>query len=142
MYISVGLEIGNENDSIGIVVPALNIDGYSCYSAADNEQGIIPNTKEALALLLDDIIQNKPELISQIVDNGIRHYQQQDEYEDFNNWSMIEFDLSPYLGKQKRVNLSMSEGLLQTIDIVVQARPEYKDRSHFLEVAARHELTA
>jgi len=142
MYISVGLEIGNEDDAIGIVVPALNIDGYSCYSAADSEQDIIPNTKEALALLLEDIAQNKPELIAQIEDYGIRHYQQQSDYEDFNNWSMVEFDLAPYLGKQKRINLSMSEGLIQTIDTVVNAHDEYRDRSHFLEVAARHELTA
>jgi hypothetical protein len=141
MYISVGLEIGKADEAIGLVVPALNIENYACYSAADDEQNIIPNVKEALALLLDDMSQNNPELIARIEDYGIRHYQKLSDYEDFNNWSMVEFDLSPYLGKQKRFNVSMSEGLIQTIDTIVDARPEYKDRSHFFEVAARHELT-
>jgi len=97
MYLSIGLEIGDPKHAIGIVVPALNTGNYGCYSAADTEQDIIPNTKEAISLLLADMVECKPETVMQIEDLGLRHYQSLKEYKDFNNWGMIEFDLSPYL---------------------------------------------
>ncbi len=141
MNLSIGLELANDDESIGIVVPALGIGNYSCYSAADDESEIIPMVKEAISLILDDMYQNSPGLISKISDLGMRDYRSKDDFEDFNNWMVLEFDFSPYLGKQKRVNISLSESVLQTIDSVVKSRTEYRDRSHFLEVAARHEFS-
>ena len=141
MNLSIGLELADNDESIGIVVPALGIENYSCYSAADDESEIIPMVKEAISLILDDISQNAPELISKISDLGIRDYRSNNDFEDFNNWMVLEYDFSPYLGKQKRINVSLSEGVLQTIDSVVESRSEYRDRSHFLEVAARHEFS-
>jgi len=140
MNLSIGLELADSDEAIGITVPALNIENYSCYSSADEEEEIIPMVKEAISLVLDDMSLNAPELISKISDLGIRKYKEDKEYSDFNNWMVLEFDLSPYLGKQKRVNISLSEGVLHTIDRVVESRAEYRDRSHFLEVAARHEF--
>lgn len=141
MNLSIGLELVDNEESIGIVVPALGIKNYSCYSSADHEEDIIPMAKEAISLILDDMSQNAPELISKISDFGIRNYRENNDFEDFNNWMVLEYDFSPYLGKQKRVNISLSEGVLQTIDSVVESRTEYRDRSHFLEVAARHEFS-
>lgn len=141
MNLSIGLELADDDESIGIVVPALGIGNYSCYSAADEESEIIPMVKEAISLILDDMSQNYPELISKIFDAGIRDYRTNKDFEDFNNWMVLEYDLSPYLGKQKRVNVSLSEGVLKTIDSVVESRAEYRDRSHFLEIAARHEFS-
>ena len=141
MNLSIGLELSETDEAIGIVVPALSVGNYKCYSAADDESEIIPMVKEAISLILDDISQNEPELISKIVDLGIREYKKDSDFEDFNNWMVLEYDFSPYLGKQKRINVSLSEGIIQTIDTVVESRSEYRDRSHFLEVAARHEFT-
>ena len=141
MNLSIGLELADNDESIGIVVPALGVGNYSCYSAADEENEIIPMVKEAISLILDDMSQNSPELVSKISDLGIRSYRSNEDFEDFNNWMVLDFDLSPYLGKQKRINISLSEGVLQTIDSVVDSRSEYRDRSHFLEVAARHEFS-
>jgi len=141
MNLSIGLELVDSDESIGIVVPALGIESYSCYSSADNEGEIIPMATEAISLILDDMSQNCPELIPKIFDLGMRGYKGNHDFTDFNNWMVLDYDFSPYLGKQKRVNVSLSEGLLQTIDSVVESRAEYRDRSHFLEVAARHEFS-
>ncbi|QBG34860.1 type II toxin-antitoxin system HicB family antitoxin [Litorilituus sediminis] len=140
MNLSIGLELADNDEAIGIVVPALGIGNYSCYSAADDESEIIPMVKEAISLILDDMSQNSPELVSKISDLGIRNYRTNEDFEDFNNWMVLDYDLSPYFGKQKRINISLSEGVLKTIDSVVESRSEYRDRSHFLEVAARHEF--
>ena len=141
MNLSIGLEISDNDESIGIVVPALGIEHYSCYSAADHESEIIPMVTEAISFILEDMSQNSPELISKIVDLGMRAYKDFHDFDDFNNWMVLEFDFSPFLGKQKRVNISLSEGLIQTIDSVVKSNSNYRDRSHFLEVAARHEFS-
>ncbi|MFZ3401468.1 type II toxin-antitoxin system HicB family antitoxin [Vibrio harveyi] len=52
----------------------------------------------------------------------------------------IEIDVSRYSGKTQRVNVSLPESLLAVIDRRVENSDLYRDRSHFLAIAARNEL--
>lgn len=141
MKLSIGLEIGSEDEAIGIVVPALYIGDYGCFSGADDEDQILPMVQEAIALVLEDMADQQPELIPTIHDKGIRVYRDEPEWVDFTNWMVIDFDVSAYLGSQKRINVSLAEGLITSIDACVQAnKGTYRDRSHFLEVAAKQQL--
>ncbi|EBP9900722.1 CopG family transcriptional regulator, partial [Salmonella enterica] len=40
----------------------------------------------------------------------------------------------------QRINISLPDTLIKRIDNVVVSNPAYRDRSHFLAEAARHEL--
>ncbi|MDF4300013.1 type II toxin-antitoxin system HicB family antitoxin [Vibrio parahaemolyticus] len=52
----------------------------------------------------------------------------------------MEIDVSKYSGKSQRVNISLPESLLAVIDRKVENSDLYRDRSHFLAIAARNEL--
>ncbi|EOR1523346.1 type II toxin-antitoxin system HicB family antitoxin, partial [Escherichia coli] len=53
----------------------------------------------------------------------------------------IDVDLSEIEGKQQRINISLPDVLIRRIDgYVRESGGVYKDRSHFLAQAARHEL--
>ncbi|GEA25435.1 hypothetical protein VH1807_contig00109-0002 [Vibrio harveyi] len=52
----------------------------------------------------------------------------------------IEIDVSRYSGKTQRVNVSLPESLLAVIVRRVENSDLYRDRSHFLAIAARNEL--
>ncbi|QMR42946.1 type II toxin-antitoxin system HicB family antitoxin (plasmid) [Klebsiella aerogenes] len=53
---------------------------------------------------------------------------------------MVEVDLSEFEGKPQRINISLPDTLIKRIDNAVKGNTSYRDRSHFLAEAARHEL--
>jgi hypothetical protein len=55
-------------------------------------------------------------------------------------WALVDVDLTPFLGKSHKVNVTLPEGLLKRIDDVVARQPTYKTRSGFLAQAALHEM--
>ncbi|CDH20464.1 type II toxin-antitoxin system HicB family antitoxin [Xenorhabdus bovienii] len=56
-------------------------------------------------------------------------------------WALVEIDVEPYLGKSTKFNVTLPDLLSKKIDDQVKASPGlYKNRSHFLQVAALHEL--
>lgn len=55
-------------------------------------------------------------------------------------WAVIEFDVTPYLGKAVRFNATLPEHLLQRIDDRVSKDQRYSSRSGFLATAALREL--
>lgn len=55
-------------------------------------------------------------------------------------WAVIDFDITPYLGKSVRFNATLPEHLLNRIDERVQKDHRYASRSGFLATAAVREL--
>ncbi|MNY69139.1 hypothetical protein D3C86_2070310 [compost metagenome] len=51
-------------------------------------------------------------------------------------WALVDFDVTPYLGKAVRFNATLPEHLLARIDAYVKNHPEQKSRSGFLAEAA------
>lgn len=142
MFFSVGVEMpANENQAYGLVVPALCTDEFGCVSAADNQDEIALTVREAILLIADLMLKSGVD-ITLIKDAGPFVYAAHPDYVHCNQWVMVDVDLSSLEGKQQRINISLPDALLERIDNRVQQPASgYRDRSHFLAVAARHELT-
>ncbi len=51
-------------------------------------------------------------------------------------WALIDIDITRYLGKAEKLNITLPAYLLTRIDAYVQNHPEHKSRSGFLAEAA------
>ena len=142
MFFSVGVEMpANENEAFGLVVPALCNDDFGCVSAADYQDEIAEMVREAILLIVDLMVERGMD-ITQLKDAGPFVYAVNPEFAYCSQWLLVDVDLSALEGKQQRINISLPDALLERIDNrVKQPASGYRDRSHFLAVAARHELT-
>ena len=57
-------------------------------------------------------------------------------------WAVIDIDITPYLGKSHKINVTLPELLIKKIDDKVLTSPNYKTRSAFLATAAMNELNS
>lgn len=57
-------------------------------------------------------------------------------------WGVVEVDITPYLGKSQKINVTLTDLLIKQIDECVTQSKAYKTRSGFLQAAALHELQA
>lgn len=55
-------------------------------------------------------------------------------------WAIIEFDITPYLGKSHKINVTLPELLIKKIDDRVSKSEDYKTRSGFIAKACLVEL--
>lgn len=142
MFFSVGVETPKDADTAyGLIVPALSGDAFGCASAADTPDQIAPMAREAILAIVDEMVNGHGVPLENIRDAGHLFYAADPEYADYDSWFAIDVDLSAFEGRPQRINVSLPDVLLARIDDAVQLNPEYRDRSHFLAVAARHELS-
>lgn len=109
-----------------------------CFSAGGAFFEALDNVREALALHLEGLVADQERLPQALeVDAHLSN-------PDFAGgvWAIVDFDLTPYLGKSVRFNASLPEHLLQRIDERVQKDHRYASRSGFLATAALRELSA
>lgn len=144
MLFSIGVETPeNSGSAWGIIVPALSAYDYGCVSAADTHEEIAAMAREAILLIVEEMLLSGKYSVEQIEDGGVMRYAQDEEYADYDRWFVIEVDLSAFSGKPQRINISLPDTLLGRIDRRVSDQPGlYRDRSHFLATAARRELLA
>ncbi|WP_409306169.1 type II toxin-antitoxin system HicB family antitoxin [Pectobacterium sp. B1J-3] len=143
MFFSVGVETPkDESTAYGLIVPALCTDDYGCFSAADNQKDIARMAREAILSIVDEMVMSGNVDIEQINDAGHLVYAGQPDYADYDSWFVLDVDLSAFDGKPQRLNISLPDTLIKRIDNRVKEQPDtYRDRSHFLAEAARHELS-
>lgn len=141
MFFSVGVcPPENKDEAWGMIVPALCNDAFSCHSAADSQEDMPVMVTEAILLVVEEMVLGGYGT-EQIHDAGFMGYADNPEYSDFTVWFMVNVDLSPFEGKQQRINIALPDTLIQRIDNRVKESGHiYRDRSHFLAEAARHEL--
>lgn len=140
MLFTIGVEMPqDENTAFGMVVPALCNDEYSCFSAADSEEEIIPQVTDAIHSILELMIEDDFDILN-IKDKGFKFYKTQEDYEFFDTWLLIDIDITAYFGNKKRLNITLPQYLIDRIDNKVIHSDLYKDRSHFLAVASQKEL--
>lgn len=116
----------------GVSIPDLP----GCFSAGATVAQALDNTLEAMALHFEGLVaDNQPLPRAQEIDVHISN-------PDFDGgiWAVVDFDITPYLGKSVRFNASLPENLLQRIDDRVQKDHRYASRSGFLAAAALREL--
>lgn len=142
MLFTIGVESPeNENESFGLCVPALFVDGFSCFSAADTEEEIIPMVTDAIHTMLEIMIEDGFD-ISTIRDKGFSFYKQQEDFNYCDTWLLVDVDISAFFGKKQRVNIVLPQYLIDRIDNRVSHSNTYKDRSHFLTLASQRELSS
>lgn len=118
----------------GVTVP----DVPGCFSAGTTVSEALENAQEALALHFEGLVADgEPLPQAQDVDAHIGN-------PDFAGgvWAVVDFDVTPYLGKSVRFNATLPENLLQRIDDQVKKDHRYASRSGFLAAAALRELSA
>ncbi|MCA6221768.1 type II toxin-antitoxin system HicB family antitoxin [Photorhabdus antumapuensis] len=142
MFFSVGVELPkDENTAYGLVIPALCAESYGCFSAADNKEDIAIMAHEVILLTVEDMVANN-RAVERIQDAGYLVYAKNTEYQYVDSWFVIDVDLSEFSGKQQRINISLPDTLIQRIDNRFKESPaQYRDRSHFLAEAAKHEFS-
>jgi predicted RNase H-like HicB family nuclease len=133
MLFMVGIERpANEDEAYGIIVPVFERLGYGCFSAADTREEILYQAKAVILTMAEEVISDG-HLIESLND-GYQEYQAQNP--DFKEWLALEVPTEALKGKQKRVNITLSEPLLARVDAYVEFHNEFKDRSDFLAKAA------
>ncbi|QCI14741.1 type II toxin-antitoxin system HicB family antitoxin [Pseudomonas putida] len=120
-------------DSVyGVIVP----DVPGCFSAAQTVGQALRNVQEALALHFEGLVADN-EALPQAQEVDV-HIDNPDYAGDV--WAVVDFDVTPYLGKAVRFNATLPENLLQRIDEKVKRDQRYASRSGFLATAALREL--
>ncbi|SGZ03517.1 type II toxin-antitoxin system HicB family antitoxin [Moritella viscosa] len=135
MLYPIAIETGNSEQAFGVAVP----DIQGCFSAGDSLDDAMANAKEAIEShleLLADMEQLPPQATS------LSKWVNDDEFKGW-AWAVIDINIDPYMGKASKVNVTLPNLLSKKIDDQVTMHPNlYKNRSHFLQVAAAHELSS
>ncbi|MGR6871195.1 type II toxin-antitoxin system HicB family antitoxin [Pseudomonas sp. HK3] len=132
MKYPIAIERGNNTEAYGVIFP--DVDG--CFSAGDDLDEAVKNAKEALEGFLELCAEDGDDLPKP---SKLEDHQDNPEYQGF-IWAFIEVDITPYLGKSQKINVTLPNLLLHKIDQVVAQNKKYKSRSDFLATAALDEL--
>lgn len=124
----------NTNECYGVIVP----DIAGCFSAGDTLDEAVKNAHEAIILHLD-MLADEGEDIPQAT--NITSHQDNPDYQDM-IWALVEVDLSAYMGKAEKINVTLPSRLIVKIDEKVKAHKSlYKSRSNYLAQLASRDLT-
>ncbi|EQB9026156.1 type II toxin-antitoxin system HicB family antitoxin [Vibrio cholerae] len=132
MLYPAAIECGTEHTSFGVIFP----DVKGCFAAGESFEEAFLNAKFALERHFELLAQSGeiPPLAS-----PMDKYIVDPEFKGF-LWAIVDLDIEPYLGGAVKKNVTLPKLLLSQIDRTVKRSPDYRDRSHFLQVAALREL--
>ena len=123
------IAVHKDTDSCyGVTIP----DVPGCFSHGDTLDEAIENAREALTLHFEALAEDGQTIpLAQSIDKHIND-------PDFKGvvWFVIDANPRAYMGKAKRINISLPTFAIQKIDHYVETHPEFKDRSNFLLNAA------
>lgn len=133
MLYPIAIEVGDQNTSYGVIVP----DILGCYSAGDSLEEAIENTREAITVHLETLVDMNVDIpLPKAVDSNLNN----DEYRGM-LWALVDVDVSKYLGKTEKVNVTLPSRLIHMIDEKVASdKSRYKSRSGYLASLAEQAL--
>ncbi|HKP65089.1 MAG TPA: type II toxin-antitoxin system HicB family antitoxin [Casimicrobiaceae bacterium] len=127
MLFPIAIELGDAKNAYGVIVPDLP----GCFSAGDTMEEAIANAEEAILLHLeDDFVPGNARVPSV---STLADLQSRKDYRGF-AWGVVDVDLGKLSAKSLRVNITVPERLLNTIDEYAERHGE--SRSAFLTRAA------
>lgn len=133
MFFPVAIEHGSDDQSFGVIVP----DIPGCFSAGDTLDEAIRNAKEAISSHLELLASAEEDIpTAQDLTNYIN-----DHSFDGCAWFLIDIDMTRYLGKTEKINVSLPKRLIHLIDDKVAKDKTYKSRSAFLAAGAEKLLS-
>ncbi|MHA6197843.1 type II toxin-antitoxin system HicB family antitoxin [Pseudomonas wadenswilerensis] len=117
----------------GVTIP----DVPGCFSAGETVEEAMDNVQEAFSLHFEALVADGERLPQ---GSSIDIHLRDPDYAG-GVWAVVDFDITPYLGKSIRFNATLPEHLLNRIDDYVKHHPEQKSRSGFLASAALRVLS-
>ncbi|WP_435750562.1 type II toxin-antitoxin system HicB family antitoxin [Thauera sp. AutoDN2] len=133
MLYPIAIEPGDDLRAFGVVVP----DIPGCFSAGDTLDEAIANAREAIDFHLDGLAEDNAEIP---VASSFAKHQANPEYAGW-IWAVVEVDVTRYLGKAEKINITLPASLIRRIDEFVSRHPEYRSRSGFLAQSALDRIT-
>jgi predicted RNase H-like HicB family nuclease len=133
MLYPIAIEPGDDSRAFGVVVP----DIPGCFSAGDTLDEAIANARVAIDFHLDGLAEDNAEIP---VASSFAKHQANPEYAGW-IWAVVEVDVTRYLGKAEKINITLPASLIRRIDEFVSRHPEYRSRSGFLAQSALDRIT-
>ena len=127
MLFPIAIELGDAKHAFGVIVPDLP----GCFSAGDTMEEAIASAEEAILLHLEDDFAPGNARVPSV--STLADLQSRKEYQGF-AWGVVDVDLGKLSAKSLRVNITVPERLLNTIDAYAERHGE--SRSAFLTRAA------
>lgn len=128
MLYPIAIELGDETHAYGVTVP----DVAGCFSAGDTLEEAIVNAREAIEFHLEGVIEDGDEL--PLPTDMVQH-QQNPDFEGY-VWAIVDVDISRFMGKAEKINVTLPSRLIHLIDTKVTKDSRYKSRSGFLAAGA------
>lgn len=125
------IEWGDENTAVGIQVP----DIPGAITAGDTFEEAYSAAIEIAHIMLQDIATRGASVPLPSATSSLRS---DPEYADM-GWGMLDVDITPYLGKTEKVNVTLPGFVISQIDRFVREH-NVKSRSSFLTDAALEKL--
>lgn len=132
MLYPIAIEKGDDQHAYGVIVP----DIAGCFSAGDSFEEALENVKEAIAGHLELLAEDGEDIpLARDMDVHIHNA----EYEGF-IWAVVDVDVSRYMGKAEKINVTLPSRLIHLIDDRVAKDGRFKSRSAFLAASAEKAL--
>jgi len=128
MLYPIAIRPGDEQHAWGVEVP----DIPGCFSAGDDLDDAMAMAREAIEGHLEILAEDNAKIP---VATKVSAHVSNPEYEDC-IWAVVDIDITKYLGKAEKLNITLPGYLLNRIDEYVKNHPEEKSRSGFLAAAA------
>jgi len=132
MLFPIAIERGDEDHAYGVIVPDLP----GCFSAGDTFEEALANVHEAIEGWLEVQVEHDEPIPEA---KTIEHHVDKPDFEGW-IWAVVDIDLTPYLGKSHKINVTLPDLLVKQIDDYVAGNPSDKTRSGFLSRVAMQEL--
>lgn len=134
MLYPIAVEKGSDTEAYGVTVPDIK----GCFSAGDTFEEALNNVKEAIADHLEILAEDGKDIP---LASEASKYLNDDDFKGL-IWAVVDVDVSRYLGKAEKVNVTLPSRLIRMIDDQVGKDKQYKSRSAFLAAGAERLLHA
>ncbi|MBV4538453.1 MULTISPECIES: type II toxin-antitoxin system HicB family antitoxin [Pseudomonas] len=128
MLFPIAIFPGDDAHAWGVEVP----DIPGCYSAGEDLDDAMAMAREAIEGHLELLAQDQQEIPKA---RKVTVHAADPAYAGC-TWALIDIDITRYLGKAEKLNITLPAYLLNRIDAYVKNHPEQKSRSGFLAEAA------
>jgi len=116
----------------GVTVP----DIPGCFSAGSTYEEALSMAQDAIEFHLETLAEEGEEIP---MGSTLEVYKNEKDYED-GIWALVNVDITPFLGKAQKINVTLPGRLISKIDKAVEEKSLYGNRSNFLAKAAMREL--
>ena len=128
MLYPIAIRPGDEQHAWGVDVP----DIPGCFAAGEDLDDAMAMAREAIEGHLEILAEDCARIP---VATPVSAHVSNPEYEGC-IWALVDIDITRYLGKAEKLNITLPAILLNRIDDYVKHHPEQKSRSGFLASAA------